>query len=319
MKVLITGGAGFIGSHLCDALIAEGKEVTILDNLSTGSKRNIAHLDGKIKVVQGDIRDKGLVNSLVEFNDLVLHMAAAVGVDNILENPVEAISTNFFGSEVVLTAAVEFDKRIIIASTSEIYGKNPKQPLSEIDDRVVGTPQKLRWNYSDAKALEEAVAYSLFLTKQLKVTTIRFFNTVGPRQTGKYGMVIPRFVQSAIKNEPVNIFGDGSQTRVFCHVTDAVKAIQSLILDDKSIGEVFNIGGKNEISIIELAELIISITSSKSKISFVRYEDAYLAGFEDVVRRVPDIRKIKSFTNWEPKINIETIIKDVLNSSIKEI
>jgi len=244
MKVFITGGAGFIGSHLCDALVAEGKEVIILDNLSTGSKHNIAHLEGKIKVLTGDIRDQKLVESLVENSDLVLHMAAALGVDNILENPIESISTNFYGSEVVLNAAAKFDKRILIASTSEIYGKNPKQPLSETDDRVVGSPQKLRWTYSDAKALEEATAYALFLAKNLKVTIVRLFNTVGPRQSGRYGMVIPRFVNAAISNESVRIFGDGSQTRVFCHVSDTVRAILAISNNDKSIGEVFNIGGK---------------------------------------------------------------------------
>ena len=314
MKVFITGGAGFIGSHLCDALVAEGKEVTVLDNLSTGSKKNIAHLDGKIKVFEGDIRDQKLVESLVENCDLVLHMAAALGVDNILENPIESISTNFHGSEVVLNAAVKYDKRIVIASTSEIYGKNPKQPLSETDDRVIGTPQKLRWTYSDAKALEEATAHFLFLTKQLKVTTIRFFNTVGPRQAGKYGMVIPRFVKAAIENKPLKIFGNGSQSRVFCHVGDTVKAVLAVTGNDKTIGEVFNLGGKGEISILELAKMIIDQTKSKSEITFTKYEDAYSAGFEDMVRRVPDISKLTDFTGWEPKLGLETIIEDVSRS-----
>jgi len=314
MKVFITGGAGFIGSHLCDALVAEGREVTILDNLSTGSKKNIAHLEGKIKVFQGDIRDQKLVESLVENCDLVLHMAAALGVDNILENPIESISTNFHGSEVVLNAAVKYDKRIVIASTSEIYGKNPKQPLSETDDRVIGTPQKLRWTYSDAKALEEATAYSLFLTKKLKVTTVRFFNTVGPRQTGKYGMVIPRFVKAALANEPLEIFGDGLQSRVFCHVRDSVNALLLLILNQETIGEVFNIGGKGEISILDLAKLTIESTNSKSIISFIKYEDAYSVGYEDMVRRVPDISKLNKFTGWNPSISINSIIKDVSNS-----
>ena len=318
MKVFITGGAGFIGSHLCDALVAEGKDVTILDNLSTGSKKNIAHLEGKIKVIQGDIRDQTLVESLVEDCELVLHMAAALGVDNILENPIESISTNFYGSEVVLNATVKYDKRIVIASTSEIYGKNPKQPLSENDDRVVGPPQKLRWSYSDAKALEEATAYSLFLTKKLKVTTVRFFNTVGPRQTGKYGMVIPRFIKSAIENKSINIFGDGSQTRVFCHVNDAVEALL-LTRIDKSVGEVFNVGGKGEISILDLAKLVVSRLNSKSKIIFTNYEDAYSTGFEEMMRRVPDIRKINTFTGWEPRIPLETIIDDVAHSLLKEI
>jgi UDP-glucose 4-epimerase len=314
VRVFITGGAGFIGSHLCDALISRGDEVSILDNLSTGSQENIAHLKGKIEVVQGDIRDKALVESLVANSELVLHMAAALGIDNILENPIESISTNFYGSEVVLGAALKHDKRILIASTSEIYGKNSKQPLSETDDRVIGTPQKLRWTYSDAKALEEATAHFLFLTKQLKVTTIRFFNTVGPRQTGKYGMVIPRFARAAIENKPLKIFGDGSQTRVFCHVSDSVKAILTLSANDKSIGEVFNIGGKGEISILELAKFIIKQTNSKSEISFTGYEDAYATGFEEMARRVPDISKLFNFTGWEPKLGLDVIINDVVQS-----
>jgi UDP-glucose 4-epimerase len=314
MRVFITGGAGFIGSHLCDALISRGDQVTILDNLSTGSQENIAHLKGKIEVIQGDIRDKALVESLVTDSELVLHMAAALGVDNILENPIESISTNFYGSEVVLNAALKYDKRIIIASTSEIYGKNTNQPLSETDDRVIGTPQKLRWTYSDAKALEEATAHFLFLTKQLRVTTIRFFNTVGPRQTGRYGMVIPRFVQAAIENTPLKIFGDGSQSRVFCHVIDSVKAVLALSVNDKTVGEVFNIGGKGEISILELAKLIINKTDSKSDITFTSYEDAYATGFEEMVRRVPNISKITNFTGWEPKLGLDTIIEDVSKS-----
>ncbi len=312
--MFITGGAGFIGSHLCDALVAEGKEVTILDNLSTGSKKNIVHLEGKIKVFQGDIRDQNLVETLVGDCDLVLHMAAALGVDNILENPIESISTNFHGSEIVLNAAVKYDKRIFIASTSEIYGKNPKQPLSETDDRVVGTPQKLRWTYSDAKALEEATAYSLFLTKQLKVTTIRFFNTVGPRQSGRYGMVIPRFVKAAIENKPLKMFGDGSQSRVFCHVNDSVRAILALVSNDRTIGEVFNIGGVGEISILELAKLIINQVNSKSEITYIDYDDAYAAGFEDMARRVPDISKLANFIGWEPKLSLSKIIEDVSDS-----
>jgi UDP-glucose 4-epimerase len=314
MNVFITGGAGFIGSHLCDALVAEGREVTILDNLSTGTKKNIAHLEGKIKVFQGDIRDQKLVESLVEKCDLVLHMAAALGVDNILENPIESISTNFHGSEVVLNAAVKYDKRIVIASTSEIYGKNPKQPLSETDDRVVGIPQKLRWTYSDAKALEEATAHALFLTNDLKVTTVRLFNTVGPRQTGKYGMVIPRFINAALENKPIKIFGDGLQSRVFCHVIDSVRAINTLAFDKKMIGEVFNIGGLGEISILDLAQLIIERTGSKSDLVFMSYDEAYAIGYEDMARRVPDITKLTSFTGWVPKLDIKTIIDDTIKS-----
>ena len=294
MRVFITGGAGFIGSHLCDALISRGDEVTILDNLSTGSQQNIAHLKGKIEVIQGDIRDKALVESLVADSELVLHMAAALGVDNILENPIESISTNFYGSEVVLDAALKHDKRILIASTSEVYGKNTKQPLSETDDRVIGTPQKLRWTYSDAKALEEATAHALFLTKNLKVTTVRLFNTVGPRQTGKYGMVIPSFIKAALENQPLKIFGDGLQSRVFCHVLDVVIAMLKLIESDNTLGEVFNIGGVGETTILDLAKLIIKQTNSNSDYKFIEYDDAYLSGYEDMERRVPNILKITS-------------------------
>ena len=319
MKVFITGGAGFIGSHLCDALVAEGKRVTVLDNLSTGTKKNIAHLEGKIKVVEGDIRNQKLVETLVADSDLVLHMAAALGVDNILKNPIESISTNYYGSEIVLNAAVKFDKRIIIASTSEIYGKNKKELLSETDDRIVGTPQNLRWTYSDAKALEEAVAHSLYLTRQLKVTSIRLFNTVGPRQTGKYGMVIPRFIEAALSNRPLNVFGDGSQTRVFCHVNDAIRAILGLAQDNNSIGEVFNIGGDTEISILNLAKLIITHTNSSSRISFTNYELAYAIGYEDVAKRVPNISKINNFIGWNPTISLIDTINDILKSYAKEI
>ena len=314
MKVFITGGAGFIGSHLCDALVAEGKEVTILDNLSTGSKKNIAHIEGKIKIFEGDIRDQKLVESLVENCDLVLHMAAALGVDNILENPIESISTNYHGSEVVLNAATKYDRRIVIASTSEIYGKNPKQPLSETDDRVIGAPQKFRWTYSDAKALEEATAHALFLKNNLRVTTVRLFNTVGPRQTGKYGMVLPRFVKAAKNNELLNIHGDGKQSRVFCHVKDSVSAIIKLTQLDNSVGQVFNIGGLEEISILNLANLVIKLTGSKSTLSLIPYSEAYSNGYEDMKRRVPDITKIRNFTGWEPKNSLSNIISDIQNS-----
>jgi UDP-glucose 4-epimerase len=314
MRVFITGGAGFIGSHLCDALLAEGHNIFILDNLSTGSKSNIAHIADRIEIHQGDIRDVSLVEKLTQDADLVLHMAAALGVNTILENPIESVSTNFTGSEVVLQAATKFNKRIMIASTSEIYGKNPNQPLKETDDRVVGTPQKIRWTYSDAKALEEAIAHALFLTKQLKVTTIRLFNTVGPRQTGRYGMVVPRFVQAAKTNQPITIYGDGSQSRVFCHVQDAVTAILKAANDDKTIGEVFNVGGTGETTVKQLAEKIIERTNSKSEITYTAYSDAYPAGFEDMQRRVPDISKIKLSLNWAPSKTLDNIIDDVAAS-----
>jgi UDP-glucose 4-epimerase len=314
MRVFITGGAGFIGSHLADALIARGDHVTILDNLSTGSATNIAHLEGKIEVRQGDIRDAALIEKLMAPADLVLHMAAALGVNTILEKTIESVSVNFTGSEVVLNAATKLKKRIIIASTSEIYGKNPEQPLHEESDRVVGAPQKIRWTYSDAKALEEAIAHSLHATEGLKVTTVRLFNTVGPRQTGRYGMVLPRFVQAALNNEPITIYGDGSQSRVFCHVQDAVKAILTLAATDSTIGDVFNVGGVGETTVKALAEKIIERTNSTSTITYTPYEDAYPAGFEDMQRRVPDITKIKKTINWSPANILDSIIDDVAQS-----
>jgi UDP-glucose 4-epimerase len=311
MRVLITGGAGFIGSHLADHYMAKGDQVIILDNFSTGSKENLAHLEGKVVTVDGDIRNVELVGKLTQEADLVLHMAAALGVNTILESPLESMSTNITGSEVVLNAATQFNKRIIIASTSEIYGKNPKQPLSESDDRVVGAPQKIRWTYSDAKSIEEAMATALHSQKNLPVTTVRLFNTVGPRQTGRYGMVVPRFVQAAVKNQALTIYGDGTQSRVFCHVDDAVKAIATIAGIDATIGEVFNLGGTGEVTIKELAEKVIAVTKSQSVITYTPYSDAYPAGFEDIQRRVPDISKIKGAIGWAPTKDLETIIKDI--------
>ena len=314
MRAFITGGAGFIGSHLADALIARGDTVTILDNMSTGSQANIAHLDGKISIHTGDIRDQALVEKLVEDSDIVFHMAAALGVKNIMEHTLESIDRNFNGSEVVLNAATKHNKRLIIASTSEIYGKNPNQPLHEESDRVVGAPQKIRWTYSDAKALEEAVAHTLHKTHGLKVTTVRFFNTVGPRQTGQYGMVVPRFIQAALNNEDIVIYDDGSQSRVFCHVEDAVRAVITLSETDSTIGDYFNVGGVGETTVKELATKIIERTNSNSTIKHIPYTDAYPAGFEDMQRRVPDITKIKKTINWQPAHTLDSIIDSVAAS-----
>jgi len=311
MLAFITGGAGFIGSHLADALIARGDSVTILDNLSTGSIENIAHILDKVTFVEGDIRNQELVEQLTKEADVVLHMAAALGVQTIMNHTVESVSTNFTGSEVVMQAALKFHKRLIIASTSEIYGKNPRQPLSETDDRVVGTPQKIRWTYADAKALEEAVAYALFTTDGLKQTTLRFFNTVGPRQTGRYGMVIPRFVQAALNNEPIPVHGDGTQSRVFCHIEDVVNAVLLVIADESTIGEVFNVGGIGETTIQQLAEKIIEQTNSTSTISYTPYTEAYPPGYEDMKRRVPDTTKLRAHLKWQPTHTLDSIIKDV--------
>ena len=311
MRVLVTGGAGFIGSHLADALIARGDHVVALDNFSTGSTANIKHITKNFEIIDGDIRNTDLINDTIKDVDLVFHMAAALGVNTILESPLESISTNIAGSEVVLNAAANHKKRILIASTSEIYGKNPKQPLNETDDRVVGSPQKIRWSYSDAKAIEEAMAFSLNQEKGLEVTTARLFNTVGPRQSAHYGMVVPRFVRSALKNEPINIYGDGTQSRVFCHVDDAIEALLALVGTDKTINEVYNVGGTGEVTIKELADNVIKETNSQSSIEYIPYEKAYAPGFEDMQRRVPDISKIKQELNWAPKKDLSQIITDV--------
>jgi UDP-glucose 4-epimerase len=308
MRILITGGAGFIGSHLAFDLQTD-HDVTVFDNFSSGTNKNLRHFNGKIVV--GDIRDSDAVNKLIESHDLVIHMAAALGVETILRNPIESISTNIAGSEIVLLAAAKANKRIIIASTSEIYGKNPNQPLAESHDRLIGPPQNIRWSYSDAKAIEEAIAQALYNSNGLKVTTLRFFNTVGPRQTGRYGMVVPRFVKSALNETTLKVYGDGSQQRVFCHVLDAVNAVRKVMASDSTIGEVFNVGGIDQVTIMELAELIISRTKSKSKIELLAYADAYPAGFEDMQKRVPDLRKIEKFTGWKPIFRLDSIIEDV--------
>ncbi len=311
MKVLITGGAGFIGSHLTDAFVKRGDQVTIIDNFSSGAADNLMSF---AQIIEGDIRNADLMDKEIAKVDLVMHMAASLGVKNIMENPLEAISTNLGGSEVVLKAVTRHHKRTVIASTSEVYGKNPKQPLSETDDRVVGSPQNYRWTYSDAKALEEAVATIMHQQHQLPVTTIRFFNTVGPRQTGAYGMVLPRFVKAAKSNEALTVHGDGSQSRVFGHVADAVEAVFALLDNDKSIGEVFNVGGQGETTIKALAEKVIAQTGSKSEIQYLPYKEAYGAGFEDMQRRVPDLSKIKALTGWQPKRDLTQIISDIAES-----
>ena len=313
MKVLVTGGAGFIGSHLTDALCMSNEGVTVIDNFTTGSLDNLASIKSKIKIIEGDIRDEKLMNDLVSKVDLVFHMAAALGVDNILNSTLDSMSVNITGSDVVLKTAAEYNKRIIIASTSEIYGKNQNQPLSETDDRVIGSPQKIRWSYSDSKAIEEATATVLYQTKGLRVTTVRLFNTVGPRQKGQYGMVLPRFVQNALTNKPLSVYGDGKQTRVFCHISDVVEGLLKIAKADTTIGEVYNLGGVGETSISELAHRVIQITNSTSTIEYISYDKAYPFGFEDMQRRVPDITKLKSTIDWDPRRDLNQIIKDIAN------
>jgi len=317
LKYLITGGAGFIGSHLAESLIFRGDQVVIFDNLSTGSTNNLASISEKINFEKGNILDRDVIEKLVTESDFIVHLAAALGVFNIVNKPLESLRTNLQGSEIVIEASNKYRKPILIASTSEIYGKNDKLPLNEEDDRIIGHPFKSRWSYSEAKAIDESLAYFYYLDNKLPIRIVRFFNTVGPRQVGHYGMVVPRFVNAALKNEPLSVFGSGDQIRCFCHVTDAVKALLLVMDSDKAIGQVFNVGNNSQISIMELAKKVINITSSKSSIEKIAYEDAYPEGFEDMQRRVPDISKIKRVLGWEPKINLDQIIKDIATFNSK--
>ena len=311
MKYLVSGGIGFIGSHLSESLINRGDQVVILDNLSTGILQNISSYKEKVSFINGSILDKRLVEELVEDSDYVVHLAAALGVFNIVNKPLESLKTNLQGTEIVLGAADKYKKPVLIASTSEVYGKNDKVPLNEEDDRIVGHPLKSRWSYSEAKAVDESLAYFYFLENKLPIRIVRFFNTVGPRQVGHYGMVVPRFVSAALKNEPLSVYGSGDQIRCFCHVTDAVKALLLVMDSEKAVGEVFNVGNNQQTTIMELAKKVIELTGSSSTIGKIAYEKAYPEGFEDMQRRVPDISKIKQVLGWTPEINLDQIIKDI--------
>jgi len=311
MKYLITGGAGFIGSHLAESLITRGNQVVVFDNLSTGSVDNLSRVKEKIEFEQGNILDKSLIDRLVAESDYVVHLAAALGVFNIVNKPLESLKTNLQGSEILLEACDKFSKPVLMASTSEVYGKNDKVPLNEEDDRIIGHPLKSRWSYSEAKAVDESLAYFYYLENKLPIRIVRFFNTVGPRQVGHYGMVVPRFVSAALKNEPLSVYGSGDQIRCFCHVSDAVRALLLVMDSDKTVGEVFNVGNDQQISIMELAKKVIEITDSSSSIEKIEYEKAYPVGFEDMQRRVPDISKIKQALGWTPEINLDQIIKDI--------
>ena len=313
MKILLTGGAGFIGSHLAEKLISEGHSVTALDNLSTGSSANLNSLKGSsdFKLVEASMLDKSIVDQLVADSDGVIHLGAALGVQRILERPYESFIANTQGTENLIIAAAESKKKIFIASTSEIYGKNPEQPLNEESDRVIGSPKLLRWAYSEAKAIDESLAQMFAQSHGLSYVVGRFFNTVGPRQSGMYGMVLPRFVSAALKGEALEVHGDGLQTRTFCHVLDSIDAVMRLFLSSQAIGEAFNIGGEGEISIKDLAQKVIDITGSRSEIKYISYQSAYPQGFDEMMRRVPDTSKLRSYTGWSPKRNLDEIINDI--------
>ena len=317
MKYLITGGSGFIGSHLAESLIARGDEVVIIDNQSTGSITNLKNIDSKVELIDGDILDKALLEKYVFESDYVVHLAAALGVLNIVNKPLQSLKINIQGTENVLEFADRFKKPVLIASTSEVYGKNDKVPLNEEDDRIIGHPLKSRWSYSEAKAVDESLAYFYFLENKLPIRIVRFFNTVGPRQVGQYGMVVPRFVTAALGNEPIQVYGGGDQIRCFCHVADAIRALLLVIDSDKAIGQVFNVGNNQQISIMDLAKKVIEITGSNSEIKKIPYSEAYPEGFEDMQRRVPDISKIRNILGWSPEIGLDQIIRDIANFHTK--
>jgi UDP-glucose 4-epimerase len=313
MRILVTGGAGFIGSHLCERLIKDGHTVIAIDNFSTGQASNLKGLvdTTKFTLVEGSILDLETLNPLISNCDYVFHLAAAVGVFNIVKNPLASLLTNIRGTENVLESAYEANTPVFVTSSSEVYGKNISDSLKESDDRILGSPVTLRWSYSEAKAIDESLAYAYFIEKQLETRIVRFFNTVGPRQLGAYGMVVPRFVKSALNDEPITIYGDGNQTRCFAHVYDVIDAVIATAFAENTIGKVINIGNNFEISINDLAKKIIAQTGSKSKIVYVPYEEAYGDGFEDMERRVPNIDLIKQLVGWKPERDLSTMIADI--------
>lgn len=312
---LITGGAGFIGSHLAEKLLARGHQVTIIDNLSTGRFENIAPLAGQpnFRYAIEDIRHAAVMDRLVSECDVIYHLAAAVGVFAIVRSPIDTLEINVGGTEIVLQTARRYRKKVLIASTSEVYGKGVKVPFSEDDDRILGPTTKSRWSYAASKELDEFLGLAYHKAVDLPVTIFRLFNTVGPRQVGSYGMVVPRFVQWAMKGEPIQIYGDGQQSRCFANVFDVVNAITALGESDSVSGQVFNIGNNHEITIRQLAEKVKERTGSASELMFIPYDQAYEAGFEDMRRRVPDVSKIKAAVGWEPTLSLETTIDQIVD------
>ena len=315
MRALITGGAGFIGSHLSEALLDQGHQVQILDNLSTGSIDNIAHLKGRpgFEYFIDTVTNEPLLAELIDRSDVVFHFAAAVGVKLIVEQPVYTIETNVHGTEVVLKHANKKKKLVVIASTSEVYGKSENVPFSEDSDLVLGPTTKHRWAYACSKAVDEFLALAYWKERRLPVIIVRFFNTVGPRQTGRYGMVVPNFVRQGLAGQPITVHGDGNQTRSFCYVGDVVDALQRLIAEPRAIGEVFNIGNDEEITIRALAEKVRDVTGGRSEIVTIPYDQAYEAGFEDMPRRVPNLDKIKHLVGYSPRVGLDEILGRVVD------
>jgi len=314
VRALITGGAGFIGSHLAEALLTAGHEVDVIDNLSTGSIRNISHLKAqpRFKYVIDTLTNEPVLAELIDRNDVIFHFAAAVGVKLIVEQPVHTIETNVHGTEVVLKHANKKKKLVFIASTSEVYGKNLDVPFREDADLVMGATVKHRWAYACSKAIDEFLALAYWKERGLPVVVVRFFNTVGPKQTGQYGMVLPNFARQALAGEPITVFGDGTQSRSFTYVSDVVGCLMKLMKEKKAIGEVFNIGNRQEVTILKLAEMVKAQAGSQSPIVFIPYDKAYEAGFEDMPRRVPDLTKIHQLVGYEPTVQLHETIEKVL-------
>jgi UDP-glucose 4-epimerase len=315
MRVLITGGAGFIGSHLAEELLRQGEEVYVIDNLSTGRLENIKHLaaNPRFHITIETILEEKAVEELTSKCELIFHLAAAVGVRLIIEKPVDTIETNILGTEIVLRAANKFKRKVILASTSEVYGKNSKVPFREDDDSVYGPTTKSRWSYACSKAIDEFLALAYFHEKKLPIVIARLFNTIGPRQTGRYGMVVPSFVQQALLSHPITVYGDGKQSRSFTHVSDVVSALIGLSEHSKAVGEVFNVGNGREITIERLAQLVKKMINSKSKIVYIPYEKAFEKGFEDMKRRVPDISKINNLLGYKPKVDLEESLQRIID------
>ena len=313
MHILVTGGAGFIGSHLTEKLVTLGHSVVVLDDFSTGLSKNLDRCQESqgVQVVDGSVLDIAVLGPLVEKADYIFHLAAAVGVFNIVNNPLASLLTNIRGTENVLELAHGTNTPVLITSSSEVYGKNISNSLKEVDDRILGSPTVLRWSYSEAKAIDESLAYAYFVERQLETRIVRFFNTVGPRQLGSYGMVVPRFVKSALSNEPLTIYGDGKQTRCFAHVYDVIDALVAIAFAENTVGKAINIGNDFEISINDLAKRIIIETGSKSEIIYVPYKEAYGDGFEDMERRVPNLALVNQLVGWKPERDLSSIIRDI--------
>jgi UDP-glucose 4-epimerase len=317
MRVLITGGAGFIGSHLCERLLERGDRVHILDDLTTGSIDNIRHLKSEpgFEYSIDTAANVPLLAELVDSSDIVYHLAAAVGVELIVESPVRTIETNVHCTEMVLSQASKKKKPVMVASTSEVYGKSRDLPFREDGDLTFGATDRARWAYACSKAIDEFLAIAHWRERRLPTVIVRLFNTVGPRQTGRYGMVVPRFVTQALAGEPLTVYGDGRQQRCFCHVADAVQALVDVMEDERAYGRVFNMGSQEETTILDLAERVIAAADSNSEIAFVPYDEAYGEGFEDMERRIPDISRIGDLIGWRPRRNLDEIIRDVISST----